>query len=56
MFNFFEFLADVFSFNSKDDTVIGLKRIQDVQLKKEKPKRESIKKEYKISELMKKTV
>lgn len=56
MFNFFDFMSDIFNFNSKDDSLIGLKRLQDVKNQPEKPKKEKETKDYKISDLMKKTV
>lgn len=52
MFNLLEIFKDIFK--SKDDSLVGLRRLNEVRIEPEvvKPK---VKKEIKISDLMKKT-
>lgn len=53
LFNLIQFFKDIVA--KKDNSLVGLYRLNDVKIE-EPPKKETpVKKEYKLSELMKKT-
>ncbi|MDD3419224.1 MAG: hypothetical protein PHE78_01340 [Candidatus Gastranaerophilales bacterium] len=54
MFDILAFLKDIF--NPKDDSLVGLHQLHDVKQEKIPVKVQKIKKEIKLSDLMKKTV
>lgn len=54
LFNLWAFFKDIL--NTQDNSLVGLRHLNEVKMEEPAPKQKEVKKEYKLSELMKKTM